>query len=107
MSIVIRHILYSFGRPLPIAGIAERRLSPAPALWRVFVEEWALTTTVAVVTSATMGNVNLRNMPDDLVRKAKAAAALRGISLRQLVIEALETALKGEETKRRAGAPRK
>ena len=34
--------------------------------------------------------LNLRDMPEDLVRQAKACAALRGVSLKQFMIEALQ-----------------
>ena len=37
--------------------------------------------------------VNLREMPDELVRRAKACAALRGLSLKDFIIEAVEKAL--------------
>ena len=41
-----------------------------------------------------MADMNLRNVPDDLHRKVKAEAALEGISLKALVIKALEEYLK-------------
>jgi hypothetical protein len=41
--------------------------------------------------------VNIRDFPVDLLRRSKAHAALRGITLRQLVIEALERILKEEK----------
>ena len=34
--------------------------------------------------------VNLRDVPEELVRQAKACAALRGISLKSFIIEALQ-----------------
>jgi predicted HicB family RNase H-like nuclease len=37
--------------------------------------------------------VNLRNLPDDLVRKAKAVAAWKGISLKEFVIQAIQQSL--------------
>lgn len=37
--------------------------------------------------------VNLRNLPDDLVRRAKAHAALSGLSLKEFVVKALERAV--------------
>ena len=40
-----------------------------------------------------MSSVNIRSMPEELVRRSKAQAALRGITLRDFVIEALEKAL--------------
>ena len=42
----------------------------------------------------TTKTINLRDMPEDLVRKAKAHAALAGISLKALVIQALEQAVR-------------
>ena len=41
-----------------------------------------------------MADMNLRNVPEDLHRKAKAEAALEGLSLKALVIKALEEYLK-------------
>ena len=41
-----------------------------------------------------MADMNLRDVPEDLHRKAKAEAALEGISLKALVIKALEEYLK-------------
>ena len=38
--------------------------------------------------------VNLRDLPEDLVRRAKACAALHGMTLKDFVVEALETATK-------------
>lgn len=37
--------------------------------------------------------INLRDVPEDLVRRAKAYAALRGLSLKELIIQAIEKAL--------------
>jgi plasmid stability protein len=37
--------------------------------------------------------INLRDLPDDLVRKAKACAALHGMTLRDFVLRAIESAL--------------
>ena len=37
--------------------------------------------------------INLRDMPEELVRRAKACAALRGLSLKDFIIEAVEKAL--------------
>ena len=48
----------------------------------------------AICNTGVVGDVNLRKMPDQLIRRAKAQAALRGMSLKQLVIETLEKALK-------------
>ena len=41
-----------------------------------------------------MADMNLRDIPEELHRKAKAEAALEGISLKALVIKALEEYLK-------------
>jgi hypothetical protein len=41
-----------------------------------------------------MATVYIRNFPEDLQRKAKAAAALEGITLKDLVIKAIREYLK-------------
>lgn len=41
-----------------------------------------------------MSNLNLRDFPDDLHRKAKVKAAMMGISLKELIIRALIAYLK-------------
>ena len=41
--------------------------------------------------------INLRDVPEDLVRRAKAHAALRGLSLKGFIMEAMEQALGGSE----------
>jgi predicted HicB family RNase H-like nuclease len=41
-----------------------------------------------------MATMNLRDVPDDLHRKAKAEAAMEGVTLKELVIKALEEYLK-------------
>ena len=41
-----------------------------------------------------MATINLRDVPDDLHRKAKVKAVLEGISLKALIIKALEEYLK-------------
>ena len=41
-----------------------------------------------------MLSLNIRNAPPDLVRKAKAQAALEGIHLREWVLKAIEEKLK-------------
>jgi predicted HicB family RNase H-like nuclease len=41
-----------------------------------------------------MADMNLRGMPEDLHRRAKAQAAMEGISLKALVIRALQEYLK-------------
>lgn len=40
--------------------------------------------------------INLRDMPIDLVRQAKAYAALRGMTLKDFVIHAICNALEGD-----------
>lgn len=42
-----------------------------------------------------MATINLRNIPDDLHRKAKARAAMEGVSLKQLILRLLEEYLEG------------
>lgn len=37
--------------------------------------------------------INLRDVPEDLVRRAKACAAWRGISLKSFILEAMQQAL--------------
>ena len=44
-----------------------------------------------------MAVLNVKNFPDDLHRKAKAAAALEGIPLKKLIIKALAEYLKEKE----------
>ena len=41
-----------------------------------------------------MANINLRDFPDTLHREAKAKAALEGITLKELIIKAVEAYLK-------------
>lgn len=38
--------------------------------------------------------LNLRNVSEDLVRRAKSAAALQGVTLREWVLKAIEEKLK-------------
>ncbi len=38
--------------------------------------------------------MNLRDLPEELVRRAKACAALHGMTLKDFVVEALESATK-------------
>ena len=57
-----------------------------------------------------MGTVNLRNMPEVLIRRVKSQAALQGRSMREFVIEALEKALLksgGSPKEKRGTASRK
>jgi len=42
-----------------------------------------------------VATINLRDVPDDLHRKAKARAAMEGITLKQLVLRLLEEYLEG------------
>jgi predicted HicB family RNase H-like nuclease len=42
-----------------------------------------------------MATINLRNVPDDLHRKAKARAAMEGVTLKQLIMRLLEEYLDG------------
>ena len=42
--------------------------------------------------------VNLRDMPEDLIRRAKAYAALSGMSLKDFITQAIERALDEVET---------
>ena len=46
-----------------------------------------------------MSNLNLRDFPDDLHRKAKAQAALMGITLKELIIRALTDYIKRNKKK--------
>jgi hypothetical protein len=41
-----------------------------------------------------MATINLRDVPDELHRRAKAEAAMEGITLKALIIKALEEYLK-------------
>ena len=57
-----------------------------------------------------MRDVNLRKMPEELIRRAKAQAALSGVTLKQFVIETLEKALQKSDVsagKRRGKSSRK
>ena len=44
-----------------------------------------------------MSDVNVRNVPDDLVRQVKSKAALEGKTLREITIEAFERYAKEKE----------
>lgn len=46
-----------------------------------------------------MAIMNLRDMPDDIHRRAKAKAAMEGITLKELVIKALKEYLKKKKRK--------
>ena len=41
-----------------------------------------------------MATINLRDIPDELHRKARSAAALEGITLKKLVVKAIKEYLK-------------
>jgi len=49
-----------------------------------------------------MGQLNIRNVPDDLMKRAKIAAIQRGVTLRQYVIQAVEAAVKAPTAKKAA-----
>ncbi len=40
--------------------------------------------------------INLRDLPEEFVRKAKAYAALSGITLKDFVMQAVQSAMQGE-----------
>jgi plasmid stability protein len=42
-----------------------------------------------------MATINLRNVPDDLHRKAKVRAAMEGVTLKQLILRLLDEYLDG------------
>jgi predicted HicB family RNase H-like nuclease len=44
-------------------------------------------------------SMNLRAVPEDLLRRAKAAAAMLGITLREFVFKAMEEKLKARKKK--------
>ena len=44
-----------------------------------------------------MSVLNLRNFPDMLQKKAKARAAMEGITLKDLIIKAVDTYLKAKK----------
>jgi uncharacterized protein (DUF1778 family) len=48
--------------------------------------------------------INLRDLPEDFVRQAKAYAALSGLSLKDFVIQAVQTAMQKEIQPRFSGA---
>ena len=43
--------------------------------------------------------MNIRDVPVDLLRRAKAAAAMQGVTLREFVFKAMEEKLKGDKRK--------
>jgi predicted HicB family RNase H-like nuclease len=48
-----------------------------------------------------VSNINVRNVPEDLHRQAKAQAALQGITMQELVIRAVREYLKKKGKKGR------
>jgi hypothetical protein len=48
--------------------------------------------------------VNLRDLPEGLVRRAKVCAALRGMTLKDFAIEALESATQKQDPRVAAGS---
>lgn len=48
--------------------------------------------------------VNLRDLPEEFVRQAKAYAALSGLSLKDFVIQAVQNAMQNEIQPKFAGA---
>jgi len=48
--------------------------------------------------------INLRDLPEELVRQAKAYAALSGLSLKDFVIQAMQAAMQKEIQPRFGGA---
>jgi hypothetical protein len=48
--------------------------------------------------------VNLRDLPEDFVRRAKAYAALSGLSLKDFFMESVETAMQNEIRPSSAGS---
>ena len=66
-------------------------LSPRVAAEPILPYLWVMKTTL--------------DIPDDLFRAAKATAALRGTTLRQLVTDTLRQGLKSGAGKRRGGEP--
>ena len=42
-----------------------------------------------------MATINLREVPEDLHRRAKARAAMEGVTLKQLILRLLEEYLEG------------
>ena len=48
-----------------------------------------------------MSNINIRNVPEDLHRQAKAQAALQGITMQEFVIRAIREYLKKKGKKGR------
>jgi len=40
--------------------------------------------------------INLRDLPEDFVRRAKAYAALNGVTLKELIIRAVEKAMQDQ-----------
>jgi predicted HicB family RNase H-like nuclease len=50
--------------------------------------------TLWYIITMSKGVLNLRGIPTDVIRRAKSAAALQGITLREWVLKAIEERLK-------------
>jgi hypothetical protein len=50
--------------------------------------------TLWYIGSMSKGVLNIRGVPTDLIRRAKSAAALQGVTLREWVLKAIEEKLK-------------
>jgi plasmid stability protein len=46
-----------------------------------------------------LATLYIRDVPEEFHRKVKAAAALRGLTIQQLVVEALKAYIEGKEVK--------
>ena len=44
-----------------------------------------------------MGVMNMRGLPDDLLRRVKIQSAVEGITMKQFAVKALEKALEGTQ----------
>jgi hypothetical protein len=66
------------------------------ASFRLDCTPWALTNVCIVCYICLMPSksLNLRAVPDDLIRRAKSAAALQGVTLREWVLKAIAEKLK-------------
>ena len=65
-----------------------------PAL-EIFCRVYSRGVTYNLIVRFEMATINLRDVPDDLHRRAKARAAMEGVSLKQLIIRLLEEYLDG------------
>lgn len=50
--------------------------------------------TLWYISSMSKGVLNIRGVPTDLIRRAKSAAALQGVTLREWVLKAIQEKLK-------------